>query len=579
MSNYAYSSPGVTVTEIQNPTVAPFIASPATLAIVGAAQGFQSASESVTLNGTTAYTLKNTGINTGSLAVVDLATTATIDVGNYLVQQVSDPDSIASSGDETYSIQRTAVPTTAPTAAVGSAGGLTGTYVYAVSFVNPLGETAIGPQSAQVTLSAEEGHITNIPVDASATNTATARNIYRAKVVNSIVGTFHLVATISDNTTTALTPDDNVSDATANAAATPKTGIADGGQVIVSYQYTNVGYYQPQSFTDFPSIVAAYGAPYNSTTGAVSSDLSFAAMLAFQNGASEIVAVPAATNGDTDLENAISQLVSEDVPLVTVVSGSSNVHSSLIAHVNSMNTQGNYRVGVIGKDGTTTSYTANALQLAAKGINDESIVLVSPATFTITNPIDSTKSYNIGGHFMAAAVAGMFAARDVQYPLTRKFVAGFSGIYDTRTPTQQVQDSQSGLLELVQLGGSGGPLQVRHGVTTAVGSINTAEASVVRAKHEMARRLLTTLNQAVVGQVLRFDEVDIIVGSLVSSVLEQLVHEQAIQAYTNVTATVLPNNPTAVQVSFSYLPSFPVNNINVTFTIDTNTGDFSGVTL
>ena len=576
MSNYAYSSPGVTVTEILNPSVAPFIASPATLAIVGNAQGFQSASESLTLHSVTAVLLKNTGINTTSVAVKDLATGTAIGAGNYFVTMVSDPDAVLSSGDETYSIQRTAVPATAPTLA-STTGALTGTYVYAISFVNPLGETAIGPQSAQITLSAQGTNLTAIPIDASATNTATARNIYRAKVTNSVVGTFHLVGTIADNTTTTST--DNVSDATANAAATPQVGIVDGGQIIISYQYTNVGYYTPQSFTDFPTLVATYGAPYNSVTGAVSSDLSFAAMLAFQNGASEIIGVAALSAADADIENAIGQLVNTDVPLVTVVSGSSNVHSSLIAHVNAMNTQGLYRVGVIGKDGTTTAYTPSQLQLAATGINNESIVLVSPATFIITNPVDATKSYNIGSHFMAAAVAGMFAARDVQYPLTRKFVAGFSGIYDARTPTQNIQDSQAGLLELVQIGGASGPIQVRHGVTTAIGSISSAEASVVRAKHELARRLLTTLNQAVVGQILRFDEVDIIVGSLVSSVLEQMVHEQAIQAYINVTATVQPNNPTAVDVSFSYLPTFPVNNINVQFTIDTNTGDFSGVTI
>lgn len=577
MSNYAYSSPGVTVTEIQNPTVAPFIASPATLAIVGAAQGFQSASESATLNGVTPYTLRNTGLDAATVSVVDLASGATIDLGNYLVSQVNDPDGIADSGDETYSIQRLAVPATAPGVAASTAGLPNGTYVYAVSFVNPLGETAIGPQSSTVTVSNLSINLTNVPTDASASHTATGRNIYRAKVVNSIVGSFNLVGTIADNVTTAF--NDNISDATAATGAAPKIGITDGGQIIVSYQFTDVGYFQPQSFTDFPSLVSTYGIPYDTSTGAVSSDLSFAAMLAFQNGASEIVAVAAASDSDSDLENAITQLVSEDVPLITVVSGSSNVHSSLIAHVNSMNTIGAYRLGVIGRDGTSASYTAQDLQFAAKGVNDESIVMVSPATFILTNPADSTKNYNIGGQFMAAAVAGMFAARDVQYPLTRKFVAGFSGIFDSRTPTQQVQDSQAGLLEIVQLGGSGGPLQVRHGVTTAVGSINTAEASVIRAKHEMARRLKDTLNQAIVGQVLRFDEVSVIIGSLVSSILEQLVHEQAIQAYVNVTAATQPNNPTAVDVSFSYLPSFPINNINVQFTIDTNTGDFSGVNI
>jgi hypothetical protein len=406
-----------------------------------------------------------------------------------------------------------------------------------------------------------------------APNTATARNIYRAKVVSSVVGTFHLVATVGDNVTTTLTAE-TATDVTAAAAATPKVGIPDGGQVIVSYNYTNVGYHEPQLFADFQSLANAYGQPFNSTTGAVNSPLSFAALLAFQNGASEIIAVAAASGSDTDLETALLQLEGEDASLVTVVSGSSSVHSALENHVDTMNARGLYRLGIIGNDGTATTYSASDMQAQANAFNNDSIVMVSPATFILQNPSDPNKSYNVGGQYVAAAIAGMFAARDVQYPLTRKTVAGFQGIFDKRTPTQQVQDSQAGLMEIVQVGGSLGPLQIRHGVTTAADSIATAEASVVRAKHEMARRLKTALDGAIVGTIIPIGEVSMVVSSMVSAVLEQLKSEQALQGYADVQATLVPNNPTACTVSFTYLPTFPMNNINVSFTIDTNTGDF-----
>ena len=49
MAVKAYSSPGVTVTETVNPSLAPLLANPSIVAIVGAARGFQSASERLVL--------------------------------------------------------------------------------------------------------------------------------------------------------------------------------------------------------------------------------------------------------------------------------------------------------------------------------------------------------------------------------------------------------------------------------------------------------------------------------------------------------------------------------------------------
>lgn len=567
MALRSYTSPGVTVSETITPSIAPVIASPSTIAIVGAASGSQSATERLQLTGTTATLLKYSGVSTASVLVYDGATGATIGAGNYLVSQSSDPDNTVT-GDEVYQIVRTPPPSTAPTAST-TTGGQTGTYVYAVSFVNAQGETTIGPTSSQITVTAQGVSLASVPVDANPGNTTTARNVYRAKVTSGVTGTFNLIGTIANNTATAFT--DNVSDATAALGATPNNGIASGAIVTVTYTYTDQYYYTPTHIDDYDDLVDKYGAPFDSN-GNIVSPLTFAARLAFQNGASEVVALASLTSSDTDVSSAFSKLESEDVRLITVANGSATVHSALAAHVTAMNSLGKYRQAVVGRDATTAVIGAATLQAAAQAFNNEAVILVSPASFWMQNPVDSSRTIKVGGQYMAAAVAGMFAARDVQVPLTRKTVSGFSGIVNPRTATVQAQDSQAGLMEVID---KGGVLQIRHGVTTAVNNVNTAEASIVRAKYELAHRLQDTLDGAVVGQIIPIADVPLTVANIVTGVLEQLQVEGALSAYGSVKARLLATNLTTVEVRFAYLPAYPINNVVVRFTIDTNTGDFS----
>lgn len=96
---------------------------------------------------------------------------------------------------------------TAPTAAVSAtAGVLTGTYEYAVTFCTGSGETLAGPVSNPVSPSAKQVNLTGIPIGGVGT---TKRNIYRDK---NGAGNWRLIAQINDNTTT--TYADNISDAT-----------------------------------------------------------------------------------------------------------------------------------------------------------------------------------------------------------------------------------------------------------------------------------------------------------------------------------------------------------------------------
>ena len=183
----AYTSPGVRVVETPNPTLIAGAPTISRVALVGVGQGFQSATERLVLSTTTPTILSNTGIDISqalnantllrSPLVKYAADSTVVNPGSYLITPYLNPDPNVD-GDESYTIVGIPDPATAPTLVAGT-GTLTGSYSYAVSFVNSRGETAIGPASNQIILTAQGASLTNIPL-APATGgiTWTARNIW-----------------------------------------------------------------------------------------------------------------------------------------------------------------------------------------------------------------------------------------------------------------------------------------------------------------------------------------------------------------------------------------------------------------
>lgn len=110
-------------------------------------------------------------------------------------------------------------PSSWPLLLEGAAGALNGTYQYAVSFYNASGETlATQPANeveSEITVSNKQINLTSIPLGVAGT---TGRRIYRKTMP---AGTFGLVATIADNTTTTHT-DNN----TTPGAAPPGSNTA-----------------------------------------------------------------------------------------------------------------------------------------------------------------------------------------------------------------------------------------------------------------------------------------------------------------------------------------------------------------
>ena len=102
-------------------------------------------------------------------------------------------------------------PITVPTVAAGSAGVLTGVYLYRVTFAQVdagtlVSESPLSSATSPVTLSAQRGSLSDIPV--STATGVTSRRLYRTTTGGA---TYFFLATIADNTTTTYT--DNTADA------------------------------------------------------------------------------------------------------------------------------------------------------------------------------------------------------------------------------------------------------------------------------------------------------------------------------------------------------------------------------
>lgn len=112
-----------------------------------------------------------------------------------------------------------APPSAGPSVAQGAAGNVNvGTHLWAVTFAKPGTESELGPSTSfAISTSAAHASLTNVPTGPTGT---VSRNIYRTVVSGTT--DFRLVGSIADNTTT--TFDDNVADATLNAAVAAPAG-------------------------------------------------------------------------------------------------------------------------------------------------------------------------------------------------------------------------------------------------------------------------------------------------------------------------------------------------------------------
>lgn len=376
------------------------------------------------------------------------------------------------------------------------------------------------------------------------------------------------VATQAGADATAATADDTTTITRVGTGAIPT-----GAYVTVSYSYADPSYYNVARFASYEDVRAVYGEPFD-TSGAITSPLSLAAFLAFQNGAGSLVISPVKAAGATpttgEWATAISNLANEPgVNVVVPVSGDTAIHALVSQHVTQMAASSDFRRGFVGRDGSSIAVTSTDLKTQAAGYSNSRMVVVGPTKLEFYEG-NTRKVISLGGQYAAAAVAGVHASRGVNIPLTRKTVQGFYSIPNQPTEATLIDLQRSGVLTLFQK--RSGEVIVRHGLTTNTASDYTRELSVVAAKDRLVVLVNESLEfQGLIGSVITETTPDLVVSALVGA-LETARANGLIFDYAGVQYRLPPDAPTAIVVKFSYRPSMPLNYIQVQFSIDTTTG-------
>jgi len=378
------------------------------------------------------------------------------------------------------------------------------------------------------------------------------------------------------------------------------TSIADGAQVTITYNYADVTYYQPQLFTNFPAVTNAYGqprvaaAPTQANVSQVANPLSYAAQTAFGAGANQVIACacnPADGTLEQQLLAAYTKLAAVyDSTLVVPVfpdylggfAGGSGVSqyaltlaTDLDGAMQGASVNGYPRIGFFG---LPVDYSESALPVPSfsASIADKRLVLAYPKALQAYNPL-TRQTFSASGCYLAVALAAVLSALPVNTGLTGQAVPGFAGLtaaeLQAMTPAFMNSLAQAGTTVVYQ--SRNGGLTCRHGLTTNMSALNTREISLVR----QADALLVSLqagmeNSGLIGTPITANTVATVQGAIVS-ILQQDIAQGIIASYTNLVVAQQQypgGDPTVITATFSYVPSVPLNYIEVTFSIDLSAG-------
>jgi hypothetical protein len=400
----------------------------------------------------------------------------------------------------------------------------------------------------------------------------------------------------------------------------PSGNIPDGTLVAVTYNYFPSDYWNPIRLYDIGSVESRFGPSYatntNPQTGqqfytGIGSQLSFAARMAFANGAPSVICQPLfarATPGNpttaqvapTETQIADVSTWSDtlyvlrpytDLDLIVPIIGQDGVNVSnqdiveifgaVQTHQSYMNSQQQYIVSIFGEDGTASNSIFQQLQGSASGsvrshaaqlqanfgntISSQN-VLINNTKFQVTAPGGYTNGFNVGGQYCAAAIAGALGGRTVSSSLTHQALVGFVGVTDLRGPQDKNNDAAAGLMVIENYNGV---IRVRHSITLDIADgIARQELAVVRSKFLMMESIRDTLDSQIIGRIIADGNSPVVVSSAITGVLSILQQTGALVAFSQVVSTLISTNPTIISSTFSYRPAFSVNYVNVNFNLD-----------
>lgn len=354
--------------------------------------------------------------------------------------------------------------------------------------------------------------------------------------------------------------------------------IQPGDRLAVSYEYVNNDYFDVYHFYDYDDVRDAYGEPFDAL-GNIQSELSLAAKFAFMNGAQTLACVavdpvnPASVTLN-DYQQALDKL--RDVSTISIVvpaNGQQNIQQLVRSHVELQSNTGYERRAIMGRDGSIVPVPSSTRIADAQNNSSRRVALVSPATVKYYAP-ELNREIVLGSQYLAAAVAGISVSNSPARPLTRRVVNGFTDVGDQLKEPQKNQESQRGLMVVEKT--RRGALQIRHGVTTATGTITDREWSVTGQEDTMVFRLREYLSgDGLIGEII--DDLTLInVKASVESALSSLTRDRVIRAHQNLKVRQLVDNPDVVEIRYEWQASMPLNYIVVKYSLSVTEGELTG---
>lgn len=347
-------------------------------------------------------------------------------------------------------------------------------------------------------------------------------------------------------------------------------GIGDFYYITYNYQKED---FSTQFYTRIREVVENYGplSPDN--------PLTLGSYLALLNGASVVAArqVPKAPDQQQataagyisalqDLRRPLAGGLRPDliVPLTTDTS----VFSEIVKFTE-IQSSPRYRNEMRAFFGTASGTRPADASALARGLNSERAVLVYPdsAILSIDDELGNSTQFIVDGSFIAAALAGatVSPAFDVATPMTRKRITGFDRLNRSLDEIEANTLATNGVTVLED---SAPNLRVRQGLTTNVSNRLTSIPSVIAIRDFVQKQARATLDRFIGLKFLagRAQDVELALTGLLNS----LVENQIITAFTGVSATPDPNDPTMLNVEAFYSPVFPLLFIDIRFTISSS---------
>jgi len=344
---------------------------------------------------------------------------------------------------------------------------------------------------------------------------------------------------------------------------------AVGDFYFISYRYLKQDF-SAKIYQQLKTIEANFGRT------SAENRVTLAAYLAILNGAvliiiKQVLKMPNTNQASDQAFNAAIDELATPLPgnvrpaIVIPLATSTSVFTHLTAHCETQSNPRNQseRMGFIGFASGTSPITA---QSVARGLNSSRILAFYPdsAVITLTDELGASFDSIVDGSFFAAAVSGaaVSPAVDVATPYTHRRIQGFTRIPRVLDPVEANQTAVAGVTILEDLDPV---IRIRHGLTTNMTSVLTRLPTVTQIADFVQQQSRLILDSFVGSKFLAARTNEVVVS--MTGLFRSLVEAEIVGAFTGMSASIDPDDPTILRFEMYYAPIFPLLYIVLTFNL------------